>query len=285
MRGTSAGRKSGGAWGQNFLVNTALAERIAARVAPTAGTHAIEIGPGRGALTRPLLNRVARLVAVEIDPRLATALEEELAGEAGFSLLRGDATRLDWEEALGLLLSAAPAGTAAVLAGNLPYHAATLILLAYLERKARDERLGRAVVMVQAEVGSRLAAQPRSKDYGSLSALAQSTHDVRLVAEAGPGSFRPRPRVRSRVVELAPLPSPLISSVRWSGHSRFLQRAFGRRRKQLAGNLAGLSGWSRERWHDELRALGVAPTARAEELTPSELAALSLRVAGAADVS
>jgi len=267
------GFKSGGRWGQNFLVDLRLARRMAEAVG---GHRVIEIGPGRGALTRALLAACPRVVGVEIDPSLAAALAEELGADGRFVLVQGDAVAASWEGLLDIALAGAPAGEPPVaFAANLPYQAATPILLAWLERAHDDPRLADALVMLQAEVALRLAAAPRTKAYGSLSVLTQATHEVETFAHVGPASFRPAPRVRSRVIRLTRRERPLIPPGAWARQAAFVHRCFARRRKQLAGVLAASPGRTREEWQQHLRALGLSPNARAEELTPEQLLSLS----------
>jgi 16S rRNA (adenine1518-N6/adenine1519-N6)-dimethyltransferase len=271
------GRKSGGHWGQNFLVDLRLARRMAAAVA---GHRVIEVGPGRGALTRPLLEACPRVVAVEIDPELAAALRAELGADPAtsgrFVLVEGDAAETSWADLMDLaLVGAGPEEPPVALAANLPYQAATPILLAWLEHAHRDPRQGDGLVMLQSEVAERLAAGPRTKAYGSLSVLVQATHEVATFADVGAGAFRPAPRVRSRVVRLTRRRRPLIARSAWSRQAAFVHRCFAQRRKQLAGVLAGLRGRTREQWQARLADLGHAPRARAEELSPADLLALA----------
>jgi 16S rRNA (adenine1518-N6/adenine1519-N6)-dimethyltransferase len=162
---------------------------------------------------------------------------------------------------------------------NLPYEAAAPILLRWLEASCAEPRLARAVVMVQLEMARRLAAGPGSKDYGSLGALAQCTHEVAKVVDAAPGSFRPPPKVRSRVVELRRLECPRLDLKSWKSGADFIHAAFAKRRKQLATGLAGRAGLSRADWQRLLAERGKAPTARAEEMEPAELLDLG-RAAG-----
>jgi len=257
-------------WGQNFLVNEGVAREIVARAAPRPSDLVIEVGPGRGALTRPLLETGCRVLALEIDRKLIGRLEAEFAHEPRLQVRHLDAIQADWLE-----LSAASKEGNALFVANLPYESGTAILLRWLEASIREVRLKRAIVMVQLEVGERLGAAPRSKAYGSLGALAQSTHAVNRVLDVSPGSFQPPPKVRSRVVELRRLPEPLLDAQGWAAGAAFIQAAFAKRRKQLATGLAGRAGRDREGWQELLESLGHARTARAEELTPAELLSLA----------
>jgi len=263
--------------GQNFLVNAGAARAIvdAARLEP--GDRVLEVGPGRGALTRLLLERCARVVAVEIEAALAGELDAALGGER-LAVENADATRLDWERVHARAGSSAEAGRLHLVA-NLPYDVATPILLGWIARSHDDPRLGRAVVMVQREVAERLCARPRGRDFGSLAALVRCTHDVERLFDLGPGSFRPRPAVHSRVVRLERRERPLLPAGAWSAHAAFVRRAFSQRRKQLAAVLAREGPLGREQWRAVLREIGRSEAARAEELSPEELVALAAREA------
>ena len=237
------------------------------------GHGVIEIGPGQGVLTRLLIEAGARVVAVEIDPALADQVEDELGDERGFTLIRGDALTVSWPALVESALESAQGPVR--LCANLPYESGTHILLDWLEVSAADERIPEAVVMLQAEVGDRLVARPRTKAYGSLAALAQSSHEVRGVIDVAPGAFRPPPKVWSRVLRLQRLATPLFPPAARARHGSFIHDAFAHRRKQLASDLAGRDSLSREDWQALLAGLGHPATARAEELSPRELVTLS----------
>lgn len=255
--------------GQNFLVNPGIVRAIVERAAPGPDAVVVEVGPGRGVLTAPLLERAGRVIALEIDGTLVDELERRFADEDGFQIRQLDAARTDWPGLLG------ETGDAELLlVANLPYEAATAILLRWLEASAASRRLHRAVVMVQLEVAQRLAAPPGTKARGSLGVLVQATHEVERVIDAGPGSFRPAPKVRSRVVELRRRAAPLLDLQSWRPGAEFIHAAFARRRKQLATALAGHASISRERWRELLVDLDLAVEVRAEQLEAEELLAL-----------
>ena len=287
-------------WGQNFLVNVGAAERIVAAAGDLAGRGVVEVGPGHGVLTRLLAGRAARVIALEIDPALAAELSAELepAIRAHRVAIRlEDAVEADWI-ALGDDLRATPEAPAAFVA-NLPYESGTAILGRWLAASAADPRLDPAVVMLQREVAERIAAQPSTKAYGALSVLAQATHRVRTVLDVAPGSFRPMPKVFSRVLHLKRRADPLFEPPERAAVEAFVHAAFAQRRKQLAVVLGspgartpgaegapGLEGApgpeaapGREGWQRLLAESGHPPTARAEELTPAELVALRRRAA------
>src|SRR5262245_4692332 len=244
-------------WGQHFLTRGETALRIveAARVGPS--DTVLEVGPGEGALTRPLSERAARLLAIEIDPLRAEALEQEFAGDSRVRILRGDALDRSFAEWLAEAGWTGPA----VFVANLPYNAATPILQAAIEQPAA---ISRSVVTVQKEVAERLCARPGDRGYGFLSVRVAAYARARILFDLAPGAFRPRPKVTSSVVELLPGAPPLEPAARDRALS-LASLGFRSRRKTLANALASEGG--RSRWEDALEAIGKARTARAEELS------------------
>jgi 16S rRNA (adenine1518-N6/adenine1519-N6)-dimethyltransferase len=252
-------------WGQHFLVHSATAERIAdaARLSPS--DLALEVGPGDGALTRPLLARAGRVLAVEIDPLRSAALEREFAENGRIRIIRGDAL----ERSFGAWLEAAGWSGPAVLAANLPYNAATPILLAAI---AEPEAIARSVATVQKEVARRFAARPGSDAYGYLSVRAAAFARARILFDIPPGAFRPAPKVVSSVLDLTPRTPALEAGMRDRAIA-LASLAFRARRKTLANAL--LSAGPRERWERSLEALGKDRRARAEELSLEDYLALA----------
>jgi 16S rRNA (adenine1518-N6/adenine1519-N6)-dimethyltransferase len=261
-------------WGQNFLVNEGVISAIVEGCGMSDGDPVLEVGPGHGALTVPLRKRAGSLLALEIDRRLADALDERFQGDPGFTLERGDAAKMDWALLPDLVPGGAKEGRPIAFVANLPYDAATPILLRWLEQSCEDPRFGGATVMVQLEVAERLGAGRGGKTYGSLGVLAQSSHRVDRLIDVAPGSFQPPPKVRSRVVRLQPLSENLFPIGGWKRHAAFVHQCFSQRRKQLAGVLAGTKGHDRSAWQDFLVRLDHSPKARAEELSPADFAAM-----------
>jgi 16S rRNA (adenine1518-N6/adenine1519-N6)-dimethyltransferase len=254
-------------WGQNFLVHPATAERIvdAARLGPE--DTVVEVGPGEGALTRPLAARAARLLAVEIDPLRAEALSRELAGEDRVRIFQGDALSKTFTEWL------AEAGWEsfgpAVLVANLPYNVATPILSAAISEPAA---ISRVVATVQKEVAQRFVAKPRTEHYGFLSVRTAAFAQARILFDLPPGVFRPRPKVTSSVLELTPRASPLDPATRDRVVS-IASLAFRSRRKTAANALASDGG--RARWESALEASGLDRRARAETLSLDDYVSLA----------
>ena len=244
-------------WGQHFLASeeTALRIVLAARIGPA--DTVVEVGPGDGALTRPLAERAGRVLAIEIDPRRAAAIAEELAGSPGVRILHGDAL----ERPFGAWLAQERWPLPAVLVSNLPYNAATPIVRAAIEE---PDAISRAVVTVQREVAERLRAGPGDDGYGYLSVRAAAFARARILFELPPGAFRPRPKVTSSVVELTPR-SPALDPDRRERALALASLGFRSRRKTLANALA-LAG-RREEWDRALEAIGKSRRVRAQELS------------------
>ena len=255
-------------WGQHFLVSPEAARRIveAARVGPD--DTVLEIGPGDGALTRPLLATGARVVAVEIDPLRAAALARELADDGRVMILPGDAMEKPYAEWLAQAGAAAPA----VLVANLPYNVATPLLTRAIEE---PETIARAVATVQREVARRFAAGPGDEEYGFLSVRAAASSRARVLFDLAPSLFRPRLKVVSSVLELTPRKPPLDPVLRRRAVA-LASLGFRSRRKTLGNALA--SEAPRARWEEALTDLGKSPSACAEELSLEDFIALAAKV-------
>ncbi|HYV86675.1 MAG TPA: 16S rRNA (adenine(1518)-N(6)/adenine(1519)-N(6))-dimethyltransferase RsmA [Patescibacteria group bacterium] len=276
MRRPEEGDRPKRRWGQNFLVNEGAADTLVRAFLPRPADHVLEIGPGRGVLTRRLAGRVARLVAVEIDPALASSLAASLPDSplpGSLEVIEGDVLAI--EPALLLeRLDATPERPGRVIA-NLPYNIATTVILRLLTLRPR---LADMMVMVQREVAGRIAARPRSKAYGSLSILCQTFARVDSILRLGPGSFHPRPRVDSEVIRLI-LRDPGGAAGRdFEGYAALVRAAFAARRKTVSNNLAHLRAPGGTLGHagasDLLRSAGIEPGMRGEEITAERFQAL-----------
>ncbi|MFZ5781044.1 MAG: 16S rRNA (adenine(1518)-N(6)/adenine(1519)-N(6))-dimethyltransferase RsmA [Pseudomonadota bacterium] len=249
--------------GQHFLLDLNLTRRIARSGLPLDRGTVIEVGPGPGGLTRALLLEGAvRVVAVEIDDRAIAALRELQ------SVSRG---RLEVVEADALRLEPADLGPAPrQIVANLPYNVSTAMLVRWL-RRADD--LAAMVLMFQKEVVDRLAAVPRTKDYGRLSVLTQHVCTVQRLFDVAPSAFVPPPKVVSTVVRLTPKPrAERLADL--APLERLTAAAFGQRRKMLRSSLAAVISDPT----NVLVGLDLAPTARAEELSVCDFVRLSARL-------
>ena len=244
--------------GQHFLFDPRLLARIADAAVPGPDASVLEIGPGKGTLTRQLARRARTVVAIEADRRLAADLEERFAG-SNVTIVTGDALRVPW-----------PA--ADVVCGNIPYQ----ITSPLIERALTPPRPRQIVFLVQREVAARLAAPPGSAAYGALSAGVQLVADVEQLFSVRAGAFRPPPRVESAVVRIVPRPaSELPDAADHDATRRLIRAAFQRRRQQLQRTLREAWDVDGEVAADLLAALGVPATIRAEMLSAAQFLALA----------
>ncbi|MGE5346958.1 MAG: 16S rRNA (adenine(1518)-N(6)/adenine(1519)-N(6))-dimethyltransferase RsmA [Acidithiobacillales bacterium] len=247
--------------GQHFLTDPSTVRRILDALGAAGGAVVMEIGSGRGALTLPLLERGARVVAFEIDDRLATTLRTASAGRP-LALYTADALEVD----VGAALAMADAMPPVPLVGNLPYESATPMLRAFVRRRDLFSRL---VVMIQKEVADRLLARPGEAAYGFLTLDVGAHARARRLFDVPPGAFSPRPRVTSSVVELVPREPAAGTDAALTVASA----AFSTRRKTLLNCLT--PRWGRSRAAAALERLGLPPLARGEELSLSRFRELS----------
>ena len=285
-------------FGQNFLHDPGVIQRILAAVAARPGQHLVEIGPGHGALTAGLLAEAGLLDVVELDRDLIGPLADRLGAAesarmsdasgaahavSGLSLRIHNADALTFDLCALLAGSSSieqasssrpaaqlerrePRGTRLRLVGNLPYNISTPLLFRFL---AQADCIEDMHLMLQKEVVDRIAAPPGSKVYGRLSVMVQSYCNAERLFVVAAGAFRPPPKVSSAVVRLEPhrpLPYP-IADPPW--HARLVAAAFAQRRKTLRNSLSGLIS------ADRIAACGIDPGARAEVLSIAEFAALA----------
>ena len=233
-------------FGQHFLHDPGVLKRIVEAIDPARDDSMVEIGPGEGALTRPLLERLDRLTVIEIDRDLAAGLAREFPAEK-LSLQVADALDVDF--------SALPAGTRIV--GNLPYNISTPILF-HLARYA--DRLRDLHFMLQLEVVQRMVAKHSTPDYGRLSVMLQTRFAMKKLFSVAAGAFRPPPKVESAVVRLVPLKERMDCDA--AVFERIVRQAFSARRKTLRNALPLAPG--------DYEALGIDPKLRPENLSPGD---------------
>jgi 16S rRNA (adenine1518-N6/adenine1519-N6)-dimethyltransferase len=252
-------------FGQHFLVDAGVLGQIAELVQPSPRSLVLEVGPGRGELSRPLVGRLERLVGVEIDRDLAAHLREEMPG-TGFRLIEGDFLSLD----LRHLLS--EEGKERLFAvGNIPYNITAPVLFHLVEHADIMER---AVFTLQREVGRRLVAGPGSRDYGLITVLLRQHASARLCLNIDRRSFRPVPRVDSSVVEID-FGSPQASTPHPELFEQVARAAFSQRRKMLRNALKSLPAVQRAGTDALESRSGVDLSRRAETLTMAEFADLA----------
>jgi 16S rRNA (adenine1518-N6/adenine1519-N6)-dimethyltransferase len=209
--------------GQHFLTSQKALDRIAAAACGEHVPLAVEIGPGRGALTEKLLERADRVAALELDTELAAGLRSRWPA---LVLVEGNALNVDWNQ-----------WGAGVLTGNLPYYIATAMISKYV--RAPGE-LSHAVFLIQKEVAERITAKPGTRDYGYFSVECQLLADAEYLFTVAPGAFRPPPKVESAVIRLTPRANPATDDV--EGFLAFASACFRQKRKTLANNLRALYG-------------------------------------------
>ncbi len=257
--------------GQHFLLDLNLTARIVRAAGDIAGTTVIEVGPGPGGLSRAILAAAPGcLIAIEKDPRCLDALAPLAEAAAGrFIVVGEDALSID--EAALVDAHGTPSRPVHIIS-NLPYNVGSVLIVKWLcQIAAAPDRYAGITVLLQKEVAQRLAAAPRTKAYGRLSVMCQWLCDAEACFDIGPRAFTPPPKVSSTVVHLTPLPAPRAPA-EWEAMETVTRAAFGQRRKMLRAGLKSLMG---ERTEDMLVACGIKPTARAEELSVADFAALA----------
>jgi len=238
-------------FGQNFLIDQQVIGEIVNAVAPQRGDFVVEIGPGLGALTDPLLRRLDHLHVVEIDRDIIARLKKRYSPDQ-LTIHEGDALAFDFSTL------ARDAGAVLHIVGNLPYNISTPLLfhLASFAECVRDMHF-----MLQKEVVERMVAEPGTSDFGRLSVMLQYRFIMDWLLDVPPESFEPAPKVDSAVVRLIPRPAAELSAKDEAKFAAVVSAAFAQRRKMLRNNLKGMlddAGFA---------ALGIAPTCRAEELS------------------
>jgi 16S rRNA (adenine1518-N6/adenine1519-N6)-dimethyltransferase len=245
-------------FGQNFLHDMRIIQRIVSSIVPKENEPVLEIGPGQGALTAVLLPHKPQLTAVEIDRDLAAMLRTKFIDDKYFSLIEGDALQFDLRS-----LQAAPHSLRVV--GNLPYNISTPLLFHLLSQR---EYIRDMHFMLQKEVVQRMAAEPGSKDYGRLSIMAQYYCQVTSLFDVPPSSFFPPPKVMSAIVRLQPR-EPELAARNTETLSHLVNIAFQQRRKTLRNTLKIIAT------ETQIIAAGINPDARSETLSIADFVRLS----------
>ena len=246
-------------FGQHFLHDPGVIARIVAAIDPQPGERLVEIGPGLGALTLPLLERAGRLEVVEIDRDVIPRLAERAQGRGELVIHEADALSYDFGALAG-------AGPKLRLCGNLPYNISTPLLFHLLESHGSIADMH---FMLQKEVVARMAASPATRAYGRLTVMLAVHCTVERLFDVGPGAFRPPPRVDSAIVRLVPHATAPFAVADPARFAAVVAAAFGQRRKTMRNSLAGLvdpAGFA---------AAGIDPGRRAETLAPADFARLA----------
>lgn len=255
-------------YGQNFIGDPALLERIATVCDWQPGDRALEIGPGAGTLTRAIAREAEEVLAVEIDRRLAPLLEETLANCANVHLVFTDALKADLD---ALMRDTLGWDGRYKLIANLPYYITTPLIMHVLED---SEKVSELVIMVQKEVGERLCAAPGSKAYGAVTVMVQYAATVARAFDVGRHAFVPAPEVDSTILHLIPYEKRPIQAQSDAVLRRVVKAAFSQRRKTLRNSLSSL-GCDKALIRQALEAAGIEDSRRAETLSVAEFVALA----------
>jgi len=247
--------------GQHFLTDPRLLARIADAL--EAGPHdvVLEVGPGTGALTAPLLERAGRVIAIEKDRGLIPILKARFPG---LDLIEADALELDWHSLTQ------PGETGLLVTGNIPYN----ITSPLIDKALLPPRPARIVFLVQKEVADRVTAAAGTPDYGGLSIGVQAVARAERLFTVPAGAFKPRPKVDSAVLRLTPLSRPLIADDERESFRVLVVGLFGFRRKQMLRGVREFTGWDAPRVSELLAAAGIPETVRPEVLSPAQFVQL-----------
>lgn len=248
-------------FGQHFLHDRGIIDKIIASARLDESVKAVEIGPGLGVLTDQMLPLAGRVEVMEIDRDLIERLQQRK--DDRLTVHAGDVLKLPWRE----LLTDPPY----TLVANLPYNISTQVVFRLIEHRDLFERM---VLMFQREVGERLVADPGGKDYGILSVLCRLWYDIKMVTLVRPGAFNPPPKVDSIVLQFEPLAAPRVDPVDEAFFKQVVKGAFTQRRKTLRNSLQA-GGFETEQIDIALDVTGIIPTRRGETLSLSEFSELT----------
>ena len=259
-------------FGQNFIVNPGVCPKIveAAGIGPEWGV--LEVGPGIGVLTRELARRAARVVAVEVDNRLPPLLAETLAGYDNVEIVMQDILKVD----IAALIREKFAGMPVAVCANLPYYITSPILMRLLEEKLPIRQI---TVMVQKEAAERICAAPGTRQAGAISYAVAYYAKPQVMFSVQPGSFYPPPKVTSAVIRLEVHPEPPVPVPDEAAYFRLVRAAFGQRRKTAANAISAGLGLPKAQVTAAMEQAGLPATARPEQLTLEQFAALSRALA------
>jgi 16S rRNA (adenine1518-N6/adenine1519-N6)-dimethyltransferase len=246
--------------GQNFLIDPNIVRKIIAAAAVEAGETVLEIGPGRGILTRGLCEFPNTIIALEVDPHLVGYLNETLT-----------CSNLDLRHADALHFAYDTLPDRTVVVANLPYYISTPLLFTLLEAK---DRISRMVLMLQAEVAERIIAVPGTDGYGILSVLTQYRADAKIAFRVSRNCFRPRPDVDSAIITLRTRPHPAVSRSNEALFVKVVRAAFAHRRKTVINSLRN-EGFALPQLTDAFATTTINASRRAETLSIDEFAAIA----------
>ena len=254
-------------FGQNFIINPGIPQKIVDVSGVDKRYGVIEIGPGIGVLTRELVKRAAKVVSIEVDERLPPLLAETMAGVDNFKLVMQDVLKVD----LRALIAEEFPGMPVALCANLPYYITSPIVMKLLGDRLPIESL---TVMVQKEAADRLAATPGTRASSAISCAVSYYATSKMMFTAAPGSFYPAPKVTSAVVRMDIRPTPAVQVEDEEGYFALIRAAFGQRRKTAANAIASGLSLPKENVIHAIEAAGFDARIRPEALTLEDFAAI-----------
>ncbi len=257
-------------FGQNFLIDTSVLDRIIAAAEITKDDCVLEIGPGIGTMTQYLAEQAGEVVAVEIDTKLIPILEDTLSAYDNVTVINDDILKVD----VNRIVQEKNGGRPIKVVANLPYYITTPIIMGLFENHVPLKSI---TIMVQKEVADRMQVGPGTKDYGALSLAVQYYAQPKIVANVPPNCFIPRPNVGSAVIRLTRYEKPPVQVDDEHKMFAIIRASFNQRRKTLVNGLGNARelGISKERVAQVLEELGWSPTIRGEALTLEQFAILS----------
>lgn len=261
-------------YGQNFLIDVGVLERIVDAAEITREDCVLEIGPGIGTMTQYLAERAGEVVGVEIDKNLIPILEETLSGYSNVTIINADILKVD----INKIVKEKNQGRPIKVVANLPYYITTPIIMGLLETHVPLESI---TVMVQKEVADRMQVGPGTKDYGALSLAVQYYAKPEIVANVPPNCFIPRPNVGSAVIRLTCYEEPPVHVDNEARLFALIRAAFNQRRKTLVNALSNAPGLgvTKEQAAEALQRMGLSLTIRGEALTLEQFAQLAEELA------
>ena len=257
-------------FGQNFLIDTHVLDKIIVAAAITKEDYVVEIGPGIGTMTQYLAQAAREVMAVEIDRALIPILEETLVGYDNITIINEDILKVD----LRAVVEKHNGGKPVKIVANLPYYITTPIIMGLFENKVPVESI---TIMVQKEVADRMQVGPGTKDYGALSLAVQYYAKPDIVANVPPNCFMPRPKVGSAVIRLTRYQEPPVMVADEAQMFAMIRASFNQRRKTLLNGLKNDArlGFTKEAIQEALIACGLPLAIRGEALTLEQFARLS----------
>ena len=258
-------------FGQNFLIDGHVIEKIIDAAGVTEDDCVLEIGPGIGTMTRHLCARARKVIAIEIDRDLVKILKEDILKDCtNLTIINEDVLKVDIEE----LVRTENGGRPVKVVANLPYYITTPIIMGLFEKHVPMESM---TLMVQKEVAQRMCAKPGTKDYGALTVAVSYYSECYLAANVPMNCFMPRPDVMSAVVRLTVLPQAPVTVKDPGKMFAIVKAAFGQRRKTLQNALMNAQGISctKEEVANALESMGLSPLARGEVLSLGQFARIS----------